>query len=77
MQEKLSGCLFCCIWIGGSPCLHDFLVQWNGIFLLAVLGKVSPIVVLTSESSPGYLRLWGVYWSTNGLILPGSAYVIS
>ena len=41
---------------------HEFLVQWNGISLLTVLGEVSPSVVLTSDASGS----WGcgAYWST-------------
>ena len=41
---------------------HEFVVQWNGISLLTVLGEVSPSVVLTSDASGS----WGcgAYWST-------------
>ena len=41
---------------------HEFLLQWNGMSLLAALGEISPSVVLTSDASGS----WGcgAYWST-------------
>lgn len=49
---------------------NEFLVTWNGISLLAVMGEQEPTVVLTSDASSS----WGcgAYWGSKWFQLPWS-----